>query len=425
MSFGMGLAGFVDGMNAGMAARDRFDARRERRANKQAMEQIDTDTKTAYSEAKASGEETGSFEDFWVKYALPKRKVELMRQGDYDTAAKLQEWSDTEGAKTGSKLFSSALLKAQNGDASGALDDAIKAAQTKGYLDSGYELKSRDEIKDPDGNLLGYRLTVTDGDGNEFQQDVAPQDVPRVVSTFVNPEAAFAAKLEAEAAAAARKNKQDDEVETHRAKKEIDQQYETNSADKDAAELEQYRTKKQIDKEMSAETPDQQAQKAFRARLENDMSFQTKSPEEQRAIIQQDLQIMSPGLGTQAPAAPSAAVGLGQAPQQSSMAPPQQSAPAPAASPQQLPASSQSRVVVDTATGQPVEMPGMGQPAPSPAAPVDERRSTIESAIAELGSGADPVQVRKRLAQQGISDDELQAAKKAQAKRLMQQSMAN
>ena len=46
MSIGVGLGAFVQGMNAGISARDRIDTQRENRANKKALGMIDTDRKS-------------------------------------------------------------------------------------------------------------------------------------------------------------------------------------------------------------------------------------------------------------------------------------------------------------------------------------------------------------------------------------------
>lgn len=426
MGIGMGLGAFVEGMDRGMAMRERMDARNERRANKKALSAIDTEAKTAYDEAVKSGDaQENSYDDFWMKYALPKRTAELMRQGEIDQARALKEWGESDAAKSGGKLFASALLKAQTGDAGGALDDAISAAKIKGYMDHGYELKSKDEIKDGDGNLVGYRLTVTNGEGEEFQQDVAPADVAKVVATFVNPEAAFQSQMDASAKKTAkdeeekaRQTKRGEEMSDYEAKKEIDKKY------KDPAEdLKTFEEKELIKKRVAAPSADEEYQKAYKTQLENDITFAGKSPEEQDAIIKGVLERAKAFSGSATPGmggAPAAGNGTDVTPPAPTVAPQVQQQ-QPAASAPQAPVTGGSKMIIDTVTGQPIQMNkqpvGMNQTAPAAVTP-NPKDQVIESAIAEAQGGGDPVAVRKKLAEQGVSEDEFLAAMKTRARRL-------
>ncbi|MBE4621325.1 hypothetical protein, partial [Vibrio navarrensis] len=71
MSFGAGLAGFVDGLEAGMRMRDRWDERKEKQAYKAKQDQLNADTKKAFADAQAAGAVEGSdFQSFWLNYQL-------------------------------------------------------------------------------------------------------------------------------------------------------------------------------------------------------------------------------------------------------------------------------------------------------------------------------------------------------------------
>lgn len=321
MSLGIGLGAFMNGFQGGLQARERLDGQRRERDNRKALDTIDAQAKEAYAVAEnpmAGGTPTGqSYQQFWMKYALPRREAELLRQGDAAGAAAYRQWGESAAALEGGKLFSSALIKAQTGDAAGALDDAIKAAQTKGYMDSGYEIASKDEIRDPTGNVLGYRLKVRGPDGKEIMQDVAVGDVPRVVSQFVNPDAAWQSQQAARAAQSARGQEMADFEEKEKIKAKYDKGTDMTKAYMDAKKV----------------------------RLENDLTgdFAAMPPEEQDKLIRQDLDAArsyggTPGLG-------GGTAGGGTAP-----------APAPAR-----------KMVVDQTTGQPVQTPAAAaQPQPAP-----------------------------------------------------------
>jgi hypothetical protein len=261
MSLGVGLGAFVSGFRDGYGMRRQIDADRRADKDRKAMEAIDTDAKTEFDRRVAAGEaEKDQFESFWLDYALPKKRNELLRQGDVAGARQLQEWGESDAALKGGKLFSSALLKAQTGDAEGALQDVISAGKIKGYIEHGYEVLGQEPITDASGNVVGYRLKIQDGDGKKIEQDIATADLPRLIATFANPEAAFASQL----AAQQEKKKKADELTEYEDKKKIDQKYKAD--------------------------PEGDYAKAREARLKNDLDFGDLSPEEQDKVIRADLE---------------------------------------------------------------------------------------------------------------------------------------
>lgn len=238
MSLGAGLGGFVDGLEAGMRMRERYDANKEKREQKAAAKQINADTKAAFAEARAAGAvEEGDYEAFWKNYALPKMRMQYLEAGEWDKADQITKWGESEAALKGGKLFSSAMWKAQSGDAGGALKDAIAAGQTQGYIDHGYTLVGQDELRDKDGNLRGYRVTVKDSDGNEHKQDIKPEDLPQVIANVMNPVAAGQSQIAArqKAAEAAQKTKND--LALHEGKKVIDEKYKKTTTPEEQAKL--------------------------------------------------------------------------------------------------------------------------------------------------------------------------------------------
>lgn len=260
MSLGVGLGSFMEGMQSGMAMRERIDNRNLQRENRQRMAQIDTDARETFDDKVAQGQMSpDQFEEFWISYALPRKRNELLRQGDYRGARALQEWGQSDEAIQGGRLFASALLKAQTGDAAGALQDAIRAGQVKGYIDHGYELKGQQEIRTPEGELWGFRLTGNDAEGKEFQQDVPLAEIPRMVATFANPEAAW----ETQQAARAAQQKREQDLSDFERREEIKA---SNAPRNNPDYAEQYR-------------------KAFDDLMKNDLDFAELSEEEQDARV--------------------------------------------------------------------------------------------------------------------------------------------
>lgn len=191
---GIGLGGFVDGLNTGAQLRQQFDTTRDKRRLKKLDQQATAD----FEQKVESGEQKGdNFLNFYKQYWLPRREMEMLRQGDVKGAADLRKWAESSGAEKGASLFSQALLKAQMGDSDGALNLGLEAAQTKGYIDPDFELVGNQPVMDREGNMLGHRITYRDKKGKEYTQDVTPDQIPEVIATFASPDAAWQSRQEA------------------------------------------------------------------------------------------------------------------------------------------------------------------------------------------------------------------------------------
>lgn len=315
MSIGIGLGAFVDGFARGYGIRadmdDRAAARedRERRraiederlqweredrayttkerarteASRDRMEAIADDARTTFEAGKASGAyKDTDFDEFWTGYALPKMQQEALLSGDTAGAAQLAAWGETEAARKGAKLFAGALIKAQSGDAGGALDDALEAARVQGYMDHGYEIAGKVEIKDSAGTIVGYRVTLEDEAGNQIEQDVALDDIAETIAAFANPVAAW----QSQQAARAKQGERRAALEDHEAKARIDAKYSTAGRPTRADAI-----------------------KTLRARFEDSLdggpSFDELDAAEKEALIEEELDLLT-GEGTPPP--PSASV---------------------------------------------------------------------------------------------------------------------
>lgn len=384
---GIGLGAFMGGMEKGMGLRQQIDDRNRKNkevekadAQKAEREKITADTKAAFD---ASGQKPEQFEQFWRTYALPKMVNERLAAGDTEGAKGLQDWADTADAKAGAKLFGSALLKSQTGDPSGALNDAIKAAEIGGYMQHGMKVLGQDEIVDADGNVLGFRLSIQTADGKKVEQDVPVGQVGQLVSTFLNPAAAYESTVTTKAADAKDKKERAAKLQDHAAEKAIDAQFDTKSKPtrKDAVDA--------LTKEYPADA------------TMDEPGFLGKPADEQEKMVQDWLKLAGGAPG--APAAVDPNTGF--------LAEPAGAA-APVAPSQKL--------LVDTNTGKPVEAPGLSPkaaPTPAskapglgmspskPAAPqtyggapaTPEQKVAIEKAASAIRNGANPNDVAKQL----------------------------
>lgn len=370
MSFGVGLGAFVDGLNKGMVAREALDARRDKRRSKEAFDGINEETRGAFDSAVASGSaDPDDFSGFWKEYALPRWKAELMEQGDFARAQQLEEWGQQESTIKGGRLFASSLRKAQTGDYAGALEDAIAAGKTKGYIDTDYDLVSQSPIAGPDGKVVGFRLVIKDDAGEEMEQDIAVEDIPTLIATYANPEAAWQSQQEA----AAKKTKRSEDLEDHRAKKVIDRE---EAAPNDAARYDTTR------KELMA----------------NDLDFADLSPEEQDAAIRAQIG------AADSYAADAAAK---RTPPEAGIA----SASAPGLTRPARPAGG--GVIVDTVTGKPLKpspdearATSSGLSRPSARSAPMSKADIIKDAADHMSAGGNPQAIAQRLLNAGIGEPE-------------------
>lgn len=388
MSFGAGLAGFVDGLEAGMRIRDRWDERKEKQANKAKQDQLNSETKQAFADAQAAGAvEAGDYQNFWLNYQLPKQQALMMEKGDYAGAKALGEWGRSEDAIKGGKLFSSALIKSQSGDHAGAWQDVIAASQLNGYLQTGWKVKGVEPIQTKDGKLRGHRITTVDPEGKEHYRDARLEDEPSIIASFGNPMATNNANIESAAAEKKRKN----ELEDYETKKKIDQKYSTTGSNSPEKQSERY-------------------QKAAEQRAKSDLEWDTYSDEDKDKLIRKDLSAAD-SFGAEK---------SGQSGKSADKAP-----------------EPPKKIIVDTANGNPVDLTGKDQtkaaglnktpvpaekpqqPAPIPsngAQPSPEvglgspqaeaRETTIGYAKEALARGGNPDRVKQQLMNAGVPQDQ-------------------
>jgi hypothetical protein len=229
---GIGLGGFMDGFQQGQKIRD-DKAERERKdvlqgrqdeeytrlkSQRDEIDRINAEAKSTFDGQVAAGTaKPDQFEDFYTRFTLPKLKNTYLMQGDIENADAVTKWGETADAKRGAKLFSSALVKAQMGNGAGALKDVMEMGAIKGYLDHGHEVLGQEEIM-VDGKPVGYRIKMKTPDGKDLVQDITGQDLPKLIATLANPEAAYESQIAARAAATKRQN----DIEDYATKKGID-----------------------------------------------------------------------------------------------------------------------------------------------------------------------------------------------------------
>lgn len=388
---GIGLGGFMQGFQKGQdlklqnqrskyldeqmarekTMQERQDAEWKRQDDQRAsIAKIGTEAQQNFdAQVKAGTQKPADFDAFWSQYAVPKLTQTYLASGDIDNANRVKAWGESADAKAGGKLAMGALLKAQTGDYEGAFGDAIKAGQLKGYIDHGLEMKEHTPVlSEADKSLIGYNVLLTGPDGKELKQFVRLDVMPKLIATYLNPEAAWQSQVDARNAAA----KKQDDLATYEDKKKIDRQYGVGGS--------------------SYEKQRGDAITSLRKRLDGgiagrDPKFDDLPRDQQEAKIAQEMELQAgaasaPGLGTER-----------------------------ATSERAPPVGTQRKVIVDTATGQPVPSAPEGKSAPAPA-PAPQRPKKLsrdenvsyllEYADKAVKDGENPLRVKDELLNNGI-----------------------
>ncbi len=374
---GIGLGAFVDGVGQGIQFREHIEQNRSR----QRIRKIGNEARGAYDSAVAAGDEQGgNFQEFWMKYALPKMQAEILMAGDVEGARKLQEWGTSEAANKGGKLFASALFKAQTGDHAGAMQDVIAAGKIKGYIDSEFEIISGELLQDKaTSEIKAVALTVRDGSGKERLSEIPIDQFPQTIATIGNPVSAFQTNQAA-------------------AKKKADTA-EKRKSDREDFEF-QERTKAGYSKAYAA---------TYKELMANDWDFAKLSDKEKDQRVRDKLGLQNKyadekkvGGGIAPSPGTTAATGIGLEGAARTITPQQ--------------------VLRDTVTGQHVERsitpaPGQGgtnTPAPDPvivgAQPIGsgtDKEAAIRASAERQRAGADPHAERQKLLDMGITQDDI------------------
>lgn len=287
------------------------------------------------AEARAAAEKNApSIDDFYVKNVVPKIAETYLKQGNIEQAEKWNSWAQAKNTQTGMKHWTKALQAGQIGDFKAYADNMVKAYNTPGYYDDGLEADGYDLVKDKEGNTTGMTLNLRNkSTGEKFSQTIRGQeDMVKMGIGLLDPANAFKTTQAAVATAQAQRAKSaEGELKFKRDvyRDGIKVQAQGQQQDRrDSAAMDRLVTGKQIDQAnktaavdakanalrkagysddfvkqampqllglgdyKKAAPPEEVRRMLHQARL-SDFNYTRKTPEEQAAIINQDLQLIN------------------------------------------------------------------------------------------------------------------------------------
>ena len=301
----------------------------------------DAKGKSYGSEAEARGaaeRSAPSVDDFYVKNVVPKIAETYLKQGNIEQAEKWNAWAQEKNTKAGMKHWTKALQAGQIGDFKAYADNMVKAYNAPGYYDDGLEADGYDLVKDKEGNTTGLTLNLRNkSTGEKFSQTVRGQeDMVKMGIGLLDPANAFKTTQAAVATAQAQraksaesdlKFKRDVYRDDRKGQIQIQQQDRRDNASMDrlvtGKQLDQAGKTAAVDAKANAlrkagysdefvkqampqllglgdykkAAPPEEVRRMLHQEHLKDFTYQRKSPEEQAAIIEKDVQLINGTVG--------------------------------------------------------------------------------------------------------------------------------
>lgn len=306
-------------------------------------------------EAMAHAEKTApSLQDYQLKTMVPKMQAYYIGQGDIDKAEAWRKYAESRETQKNMDIWGKAWRAAATGNYEKAADHVFELY--KAY-DDGITPLSKEVVKDKSGNVTGFNVRLkNDQSGEEYVQFINPKQLTELGISSLSAPALFEAQY--------KRQMERDKITGELAKEDRrfsrDVKMEGVKHDNKLEELtiqEQLRTagasntvRKQIDAKISAlkaagysdsfineslpgiigigdykkrTSPEEAKRLALSDRMKSDPTFSRKPPEEQRRIIEQDMDLVYGGVkpssttpanpaasGLPTPAAPAAKKGV-------------------------------------------------------------------------------------------------------------------
>lgn len=319
-----------------------------------------------------------SLEDMQFKVMVPKMQQYYMQQGDIEKAEAWRSYAEKRSTQKNMDTWAKAYRSAMTGNFEKAADHVFDLYK---QYDDGITPISKEMVKDRDGNTVGFNVKLrNDGTGKEYTQLITPKELSTLGLSALSPSAMFekhyqqqqqAMKIQGEIAKEDRKFKRDVQLEGVKQSNRLGLEDVKHGNDLDKLTIQEQlkaagltgAEKKKIEAKVEAlkgagysdtfineqmpgivglgdykkaTSPEEARRLAHSDRMKSDPMYARKSPDDQKKILDQDMQLIFSGVKPSTlPPAKAASEGL----------PPKDGASAPPAKKQGVP-------VYDTKTGQ-------------------------------------------------------------------------
>lgn len=185
-SWGIGLGGLADGLSQGVGLGDKLNKMAQERQARDTYDSAIASGKQDFNDAVARGDADPNDVPASLRFAAPHVMAAMVQNRDLQGLKQFSDWSASDEARQGSKLFESGVRRVVVGDVEGGWGDFQKLGQLKGY-GGNYQIGPLQ--KQEDGTFVS---SITTPDGNSINKSFAnPQDVMKFMTNYGNPATAF------------------------------------------------------------------------------------------------------------------------------------------------------------------------------------------------------------------------------------------
>lgn len=279
-----------------------------------------------------------SLEDLQLKVMVPKMQQFYMQQGDIEKAEAWRSYAEKRGTQKNMETWAKAYRSAMTGNFEKAADHVFDLYK---QYDDGITPISKEMVKDRDGNTVGFNVKLrNDGTGKEYTQLITPKELSTLGLSALSPSAMFekhyqqqqqAMKIQGEIAKEDRKFKRDVQLEGVKQSNRLGLEGVKHGNDLDKLTIQEQlkaagltgAEKKKIEAKVEAlkgagysdtfineqmpgivglgdykkaTSPEEARRLAHSDRMKSDPMYARKSPEDQKKILDQDMQLIFSGI---------------------------------------------------------------------------------------------------------------------------------
>ena len=195
-NFGIGIGALAEGFQKGVGIREQFDAAKDRKKIKDVTAAATEEAKGLRQADIDAGKDPKPLMDYYATNVVPKVRDAYLEIGDMQAAQGWDNWIQQRESQQGMKHWASSVMHYQMGNVEGFMDNLMKAYNTSGYYDDGFEAVGYELIGNKE-NPEAIEIEFKTPDGKTQKQRFSDSaDVYRLGAMALSPESVYKTGLE-------------------------------------------------------------------------------------------------------------------------------------------------------------------------------------------------------------------------------------
>lgn len=172
-NLGIGIGALAEGFTQGVGLREFYDKAQDKKKIRGVTEEATKEAKALRQADIDAGKKAKPLMDYYAQNVVPKVRDAYLEIGDIQAAQGWDQWLQQRETQKGMKHWASSVMNYQMGNVEGFMDELMKAYNTSGYYDDGFEAvgykiigKDKNkpeaieiEFKTPDGKVQKQRFS--------------------------------------------------------------------------------------------------------------------------------------------------------------------------------------------------------------------------------------------------------------------------